>query len=863
MLTTSTAIQSLCSVTGQEPPPPPATDLLRLDAICKDISTRHGPAAATDQQSGSEPIPVALSSPCVGACIVVRVPVNGLAAFLNEAGERTEAAGLNDTQIWLQDRSSTSNELHVQHYGIIVNVDEDYADFPQVFVDAGLPLPNVIYKTTRGHRALFVFGKPVDKRTFAVIGKKLVLNIKGADSASWESTQGQHLPFCIQSVRGQKVDVDFPAIHVHASPLNTAAFLSEITPKFREIIAPGSALSPEERLDPVLDLEVTWATIEYLDQQFRKAFADEPRANVLVEAAIDVWLNAQAHCEVELWIQEAAAAGAENPTPPTPAEFLTLYRQRLHGIDGAGAFRLMYDIEAKRLRLLTTEGATSLLVKGESLSLRAHFHEVTSTAAYTIGGTAVPAVILCTQVVSLFNKALIGHTGCLRELGISKIQRYEHPVSFVNEGFAVDPQNKIITAIQTGKIGKADPTFDVVQYFLGLFRAGQLPLASESDVRRYLMAIAAPFLRHIAPGLLGVFWFTGTAGAGKDFMNEMVSSIWQTGSSGQVATKFDLNCHDDLELKRSFSQATNAVYCRVKEVGKRPDLVNHLIRLAATDAISARGMRQDEFLMANRFVYLADSLEDLPTRKEVARRTVFVEVARVMGTQVNLGALHAEVLGHSADIIASLKRMVESHPAEWYLQHENVGLRPVGQVALADLFAVDLPEVAGRNLDDLFDAFFQYVARPDVADEGEMNRRNARRKDGKEMGIFRNYRLPHFKDVMRKVDGFGQLFHDFPSARSIELALQRELDYANVARGRVPYVRVEHGGRAYAFKLVRENRNFILEPELKFCDAMGIAPIGPVAAEAGDSLRQAEDSVPLARTPARKGVRSQQGGHRP
>ena len=79
----------------------------------------------------------------------------------------------------------------------------------------------------------------------------------------------------------------------------------------------------------------------------------------------------------------------------------------------------------------------------------------------------------------------------------------------------------------------------------------------------------------------------------------------------------------------------------------------------------------------------------------------------------------------------------------------------------------------------------------------------------------------------------------------------------------MPYVRVEHGGRAYAFKLVRENRNFILEPELKFCDAMGIAPIGPVAAEAGDSLRQAEDSVPLARTPARKGVRSQQGGHRP
>jgi hypothetical protein len=863
MLTTSTTPQSLCSVTGQKPPPPPANDLLRLEATCKDLSAGHTPAATTDDQPGSQPIPVALSSPWIGTCIVVKVPVNGLAAFLNEAGEQTKAAGLNDIQIWLQDRSSTSNELHVQHYGIIVDVDEHHADFLQVFVDAGLPLPNVAYQTKRGHRALFVFGKPVDRRTFEVIGKKLVLNIKGADSASWESTQGQHLPSSIQSVRGQKVDVDFPAIQVHANPLNTAALLSEITPKFIEIIAPGSALSPEERLDPVADLEVTWSTIEYIDQQFRKAFANEPRANVLVEAAIEVWLAAQANCEVELWIQEATAAGAEDPIPPTPADFLALYRERLHGIDGAGAFRLMYDIEAKRLRLLTTEGAMSLLVKGESLSLQAHYHEVTSTAAYTIGGTAVPAVILCAQVVSLFNKALIGHTGCLRELGIPKIQRYEHPVSFVNEGFAVDPQNKIITAIQTGKIGKADPTFDVVEYFLGLFRAGRLPFASESDVRRYLMAIAAPFLRHIAPGLLGVIWFTGTTGAGKDFMSELVSDIWQTGSSGRVATKFDLNCHGDLELKRSISQATNAVYCRVKEAGKRPELVNHLIRLAATDVISARAMRQDEFLMTNRFVYLADSLEDSPTRKEVSRRTVVVEVARLMGARVNLGALRAEVLGHSADIIASLKRMVESHPAEWYLQHENVGLRPVGQVALAELFAVDLPEVAGRNLDDLFDALFQYLGRPDVADEGEMNRRNARPKDGKEMGARRSYRLAHFRDVMKKVDGFGQLFHDLPSAKSIELALQRELDYANVARGRAPYVRVEHGGRAYAFKLVRENRNFILEPELKFCDAMGIAPIGPVAARAGDLLRQTEDSVPRARTSARKGLRSQQRGHKP
>ena len=898
-------------VSGPEPPNSSETDLSRLEQICKDLAAKYAPAAATGEIPDPSQIRVAFSSPWIGTCCVVNVASKDLAALLNEAGQQTKAAGLRDVQVWLQNRRSTGNDLKVQHFGIIIDIDEHHADLLQVFEDSGLPPPNVVYQTAHGHRALFVFDQAADKRMFEFVGKKLVLNIPRADCASWLSTQGQHLPICIKTVNGQKVDVNFPAIQVHANPIKPVEFLSQLTPSFKKIIAPGSTLSaderkvvedhlaslgipapdqpgalkylrcpdgphsncscrvvrkadravhvrcygghdngskawtevqllvlatkvslPEVRFDPLTDLPVTWSTIEYLQQQFRKAFDQEPRVHTLTKAAIEVWVYAHACYEVQRWIERARAAGEQNPVLPTATDFLAVYRKRLYGSDGAGAFRLMYDKENKSLCLVTNAATIPLRVKGDSLSPNAHFHELASTAAHTIVGTAKPEQGFHPHVLSLSNKALAGYQGCLRELGIPSIQRYEHPVAFVKEGWAVDAETKIMTAVQTAKTKEGDLSFDVIAYFTGLFKAGRLPFASEPDVLRYLMALAAPFLRHIAPGLMGVFWHIGPTGAGKDFLIEMATDIWRAAGGGRVGTKFDLNCHDDLELKRSFSQATNALFCRVKEAGKRAELINQVIRLAATDVISARGMRQDEVLIENRFVYMADSLEDLPNRKEVARRTVVINVERIDSATVSLGAVRAEVLEHAADIIAGLKRLVETHPAEWYLQRQNVGLRPVGQAALAELFNVELPEVEGRNLDDLMDAIVTYVDDSRFSgEEGKAQRGKARSKDGREMQLFNSYRLSHFMDIMKRVDGFGQLFRDFPTVRSIHLALQRELDYANVARGRLPYLRIEHCGRALAFKLVRAGQSFVLEPELKFCEAMQIVPVGPVTNE--------------------------------
>jgi hypothetical protein len=519
----------------------PETDISRLEEICKDLTAKYVPAAATGEIPDPSQICVALSSPWIGTCFAVKVAGEELAAFLNEAGQQTKAAGISDVQAWLQDRRTTGKEAEVHHYGIIIDIDQDHADILQVFEAAGLPQPSVVYRTAHGYRALFVFDGPVDKQTFEFVGKKLVLNLRGADCASWQSTQGQRLPICIKTARGQKVDVDFPAIQVHANPLNPGEFLSQLTPGFKRIIAPGSTLSaderkvvedylsslgipapeqpgelkyprcpdgphsnsscrvvrkadgtvyarcygahddgskawsevellalatnisvPEVRFDPLTDLPVTWPIMEYLQQQFRKAFDQEPRAQVLTKAAIDVWMYAHACYEIERWIRRATAAGEQNPIPPTVTDFWAVYRKRLHGSDGAGVFRLMYDKESKSLRLLTTTATIPLRVKGDSLSLKAHFHEIASTAAYTIVGIAKADAGLHAHVLSLFNKALAGHQGCLRELGIPVYQRYEHPVAFVKEGWAVDAETKIMTAIQTVKTSDGDLAFDVI-----------------------------------------------------------------------------------------------------------------------------------------------------------------------------------------------------------------------------------------------------------------------------------------------------------------------------------------------------------------------------------------------------------------
>lgn len=103
----------------------------------------------------------------------------------------------------------------------------------------------------------------------------------------------------------------------------------------------------------------------------------------------------------------------------------------------------------------------------------------------------------------------------------------------------------------------------------------------------------------------------------------------------------------------------------------------------------------------NTFVYVADSVEDLPERREISRRTVTINVEPVADTS-DRGEVTAAIVARAPDIIASLLRIVEAKPIEFYLKYPNTSTRPVLPVALADVFGTTLPDVTGASLRELF-----------------------------------------------------------------------------------------------------------------------------------------------------------------
>jgi hypothetical protein len=103
----------------------------------------------------------------------------------------------------------------------------------------------------------------------------------------------------------------------------------------------------------------------------------------------------------------------------------------------------------------------------------------------------------------------------------------------------------------------------------------------------------------------------------------------------------------------------------------------------------------------NTFVYVADSVEDLPERREISRRTVTINVEPVADTS-DRGEVTAAIVARAPDIIASLLRTVEAKPIEFYVKYPNTSTRPVLPVALADVFGTTLPDVTGASLRELF-----------------------------------------------------------------------------------------------------------------------------------------------------------------
>ncbi|WP_438040244.1 hypothetical protein [Sorangium sp. So ce128] len=568
------------------------------------------------------------------------------------------------------------------------------------------------------------------------------------------------------------------------------------------LLAGGEAAAGNASFDLMRDLPVTWAAQQLFEHKLR----DRPAP--LRHAAFTAWMYDKALREAE--------------SPEAVDRVLSIYRQRLAGDPAFGPVHMYFSEVEQRLAYHDAAGRRYFVnCKESGPSTRSNLHECQSTAAWALveeeqkDGTSeyVPGWVPTTS--SLMNKSLMGQRSALRVLGVPAITRYDLPVAYVNDAWEVEAGTKAVTATLAFTFPPNTKEIPALEFFLDLFRAGRLPLATENDVRLFVACIAAPLLRDIGRGQLGIFWFIGPPGAGKDFLAEMAAAVWGATSPHPVRGSFDINVTNDQETKRSFAAAQGAVYARAKEAGKRLGMVETLIQVAGTSTLTARGMRENERSIPNSFVIVADSAEDLPDRREISRRTVMISVAD-MDDSISKGAVLEEVKRAAPGLLLNLQRLIESKKPEWYSGQTDTRSRLQIPVALSRLLDAVLPEVQGQDLSDIFEAMMEFVATPGAKEEGERERKKAISrgvKESLEMKTLPSYRMSLFIDQMKGIAGYRELFATFgDKARTLTMRIIRESGYAAVRTGKAPYLAVKIGNAEYAVKFTRCSRNFILVP---------------------------------------------------
>lgn len=607
-------------------------------------------------------------------------------------------------------------------------------------------------------------------------------------------------------------------------------------------------------IDAVRDLPATWAGEQYRRFQLATHLGEDGVKDAIVGGAERLWRRSRAEFELSEWKKLASWIEAQHPSvdvldrsDPELGDFISLYDTRQRPYLGLGPLYAYYDERYRDLRIRRSGGPDiPVFTSGTSFPIKDHAHEWRASEGFRITVehkvktsrgkekqktlTIKPVLQEDQRYLSHWNKVRAGHPGALAALGLPLVENHVFPVAFVESSWSIDVASCCLRQTVLPRLREGDPLFDVVGFFERLYDDGRLPLASRDDVHRFIMAITSPFLRELAPGLLGVYWFTGPPGAGKDFLAEIPAMIWREALGyQQVKASFDISATDDLEQKRTFYAAYPAIYGRAKEAGKRTKFIELIIRLAGTDRVPARGMHKDEVEVLSTFTFLADSAEDLPERKEISRRTVVINVAE-MDDGLSKGEVLAEIKQHAPDIIRGLQGSVESRSREWYLDQTGTNSRPIIPVALSKLFNTSLPSVEGRRLDDIFEAMQRYIEEDLGGDEGKRElAQAATQKVSKAAKICPSFPYSHFADVMGQQVGYRALLREFGTLRQFQMALERETAYPKVKQDKLPYLRVEIHGRPYALRLVKSNRNFILLPELDYCRKVGIQPIGPPA----------------------------------
>lgn len=578
-------------------------------------------------------------------------------------------------------------------------------------------------------------------------------------------------------------------------------------------------------------IPTTWAGVTYLRHHVPRLLLGYLDA----EIAIALWIGFRAAAERAIW--EAAHPGVE---APSVKEFIEFYRKRIFGFDGYGVARVFFDARRSQLVRLDPDGACRrVLIKGVTISARAHLHEMRSALSHRLNvAPKLGAIIeLDGNVFSLWNKAMGGSRRALAMLGVPIVESIDYPAAFLDEDVRL-ADDGVIEIRRINTVCGVDDQLDVVGYFEDLRVRGILPFDTEEDVRRFVVALALPLIRYIATGLLGVAWVLGPPGAGKDFIAELAPDLWHRALTSPTSkAKFDLdNGRDELELKRNLSQADGAVYARAKEAAKRGEnFITAMIRLGGTDRVAVRAMRQDEVEIDNTYVIVADSAEDLPDRREIYRRTLTIRMRRLDDDA--LGAARAEVMSKAPEIIASLKRLVERQTPEYFTQQSRTSGRPTGQVAMARLFGCNLDAVVGRNLDEVWEALNDYSTGAAAAPESNacckklMNDKrvpeDVRKVLARSPAALTIYRMSAFmKASSDRLSIHHLFFAPFKSTAGIVNLIKRETDLDRDVRQH-GYLRVEIDGAKYALRLLRDDRFLLWMPEGDYRTAMGLQPLPP------------------------------------
>lgn len=586
----------------------------------------------------------------------------------------------------------------------------------------------------------------------------------------------------------------------------------------------------DDTIDVERDVPVTWAGRALMEHLLMPALECVDASELRIRNAIDLWALGRGHQEAK-WLLERNEVDAMH-LPKALAVTLDLYRRRFDGIDSAGPTRLLYEDELPGLGLFDVTNRVVPASGGATFGSKQHKHEwwattaVVPTVEHIDGEDDAPPII---EIVakerdadSDFDKARQGYRPLLKKLGVPVVKVIPLPLAFQRSAWGLDKVHRVVTATVVADLARGKEDMDVVGFLDELRLSRHLPFASRDDVKRFVMLLASPFLREVAPGLLGLYWFLGKPGAGKEYCATIADRVWRAASLVRLPVTAELSDTDDLELKRAAFAARNALFVRAKEAGKtdsgkRGGLVEKLIRLSATEFLSARGMRKDEMQIRNTLTWLADSAEDIEDRREIHRRTVVINLVQEPDEESRGEALR-RIEDRAIDILASLRAKIETRDERWYREQRATDTRPVVHVALARLFEVQLPTVKGGSMHELWETLLDYVTHYGAA-EAKRQRARARPADGKAVVEFDSYRVAHFIEEMKKHTGYGSIMAAFAKPPEFISAIRRETSYDG-GRG---HHSVRICGKWYVFRYVYGKRAFILEPEIAFCNKMGIA----------------------------------------